>query len=60
MSLKVRKRLLFDKCARFFVDAGRDRDVALYPWGMRDDRDIDWGKEVFSKVGIVAGNPRVM
>lgn len=38
-----------DDIADFFVDAWWDGNVAFNPGGVRDDGEVDWGKEIFSK-----------
>jgi hypothetical protein len=42
--------LLLDESADVFVDTWGNRNVAQHPRGVRDDWDVNRGKEVFTKV----------
>ena len=50
--------LLFDYCADLLVDTGRDRYILQHPGGVRDDWELDWGKEVLAETSALGVVPR--
>jgi hypothetical protein len=49
--------LVLDYLDNFIVDCGRDRDVALHPWRMRDSGDPDWREVFLLKLTALASIP---